>query len=211
MITPMGNENAQFDFGRNWEAFSEHPLTVARVEQAKKDFTELLGGIDLRDRSFLDMGFGQGLTLLAAASMGAHPVGCDINLLCVNVLQNNQRRYFPELSERTLPTVAGSILDEAVVESLPEKSPDRKTRAYEIVHAWGVLHHTGQMESAIRAGASLVAPNGYLIIAIAEIERMLHAIGFDIVKAVLADVPTGCNEFMFQRKAAGTGGANSCL
>jgi SAM-dependent methyltransferase len=162
----MSDGRPQFDFGANWKAFSEHALTAAAVEEAKKDFIQLLGGIDLAGQSFLDIGFGQGLTLLTATLMGANTVGCDINAICAEILQANQRRYFPELSDRTIPIIVGSILDEAMVESLRSKSPDPTTRAYNIVHSWGVLHHTGEMERAIRSAASLVAPHGFLIIAI---------------------------------------------
>jgi len=162
----MSDETLQFDFGGNWMAFSEHALTAAGVEQAKKDFIELLGGIQLASQPFLDIGFGQGLTLLTATLMGAKTVGCDLNPICAEVLQGNQRRYFPELSNRSIPIIVGSILDEGVLELLRTKSPDPATRGYSVVHAWGVLHHTGEMERAIRNAASLVAPHGYFIIAI---------------------------------------------
>jgi 2-polyprenyl-6-hydroxyphenyl methylase/3-demethylubiquinone-9 3-methyltransferase len=159
-------EKRQFDFGHNWKVFSEHALTAARVKQAKEHFNELLYGIDLHYRSFLDIGFGQGLTLLAAASMGANAVGCDINPVCADVLRQNQKDYFPELSEWIIPIVVGSILNDDVVESLRNKSPNQMSRAYDIVHSWGVLHHTGQMQRAIRNAASLVGPGGHLVIAI---------------------------------------------
>jgi 2-polyprenyl-6-hydroxyphenyl methylase/3-demethylubiquinone-9 3-methyltransferase len=37
---------------------------------------------------------------------------------------------------------------------------------FDIVHSWGVLHHTGNMAAAVRQAAGLVAPGGYLILAI---------------------------------------------
>ena len=43
---------------------------VERVEQAREDFADLFGGIPLRDRSFLDIGFGQALSLLIATAAG---------------------------------------------------------------------------------------------------------------------------------------------
>src|SRR5437870_5547603 len=135
----MSDDKPQFDFGRNWKAFSERALTVGGVEQAKRDFIELLGEIDLPGQSFLDIGFGQGLTLLTATAMGANTVGCEINPICAEILQVNQQRFFPELLDRTIPIVIGSILDQAVVESLRTKAPDPTTRAYQIVHSWGVL------------------------------------------------------------------------
>ncbi|MEP7016116.1 MAG: class I SAM-dependent methyltransferase [Verrucomicrobiota bacterium] len=154
-----------FDFGANWKSFSERALTAKAIAQAKEDFVDLTAEVDLRGNSFLDIGFGQGLSLLIATLMGANTIGCDINPLCAEVLQMNQRRHFPELADRRIPVVVGSILDERIVDLL-RKAPDQTTRAYNVVHSWGVLHHTGDMKRAIQIAASLVAPGGYLIIAI---------------------------------------------
>jgi 2-polyprenyl-6-hydroxyphenyl methylase/3-demethylubiquinone-9 3-methyltransferase len=160
------NQRAQFDFGANWKSFSERALTATDIDAAKKDFVDLTNGIDLRGRSFLDIGFGAGLSLLIAALMGANAIGCDVDPLCAEVLRSNQDRYFPDLDEMEIPVVTGSILDEAIVDLLRARSPDQTTRTYDIVHAWGALHHTGDMKQAIRIAASLVAPGGYLILAI---------------------------------------------
>lgn len=158
-------ETVQFDFGANWKVFSRRALNVERVRQAEEDFSSLLAGIELRDRSFLDIGFGQGLTLLIAASRGAQTIGCDINSTCADVLREVRDCYFPNVAAETVPIVIGSILDDLVIESLRVRSP-RSGRGYDIVHSWGVLHHTGDMRRAIRNAASLVAPEGHLIIAI---------------------------------------------
>jgi SAM-dependent methyltransferase len=275
----MSDRSSQFDFGSNWKAFSESALTAAGVEQARKDFIELLAGIDVAGQSFLDIGFGQGLTLLIATAMGANPVGCDINRTCAEVLERNRQCYFPELSNRPIPIVIGSILNPGVVGELRTKSPDPTTRAYKIVHSWGVLHHTGDMERVIRSVASLVAPNGYFIIAIytrhwssrvwkevkrihslspraiqkflvavfypliflakllatrknplrksrgmdfyydvvdwvagypyeyasaVEVEQIVRGIGFETIRVIPAEVPIGCNQLVFRRKAAET-------
>lgn len=136
------------------------------MEQAKKDFVDLLSGIELHERSFLDIGFGQGLSLLTATSMGAIAVGCDINPLCSEILEKNRARFFPQIVPGSIHLVTGSILDGSAVESLRAHSPDQASRVYQIVHSWGVLHHTGDMERAIRATASLVASDGYLVIAL---------------------------------------------
>jgi 2-polyprenyl-3-methyl-5-hydroxy-6-metoxy-1,4-benzoquinol methylase len=157
----IGSRGPQFDFGENWREFSRNALDVQKVTQASNGFHKLLAGVELRGATFLDIGFGQGLGLLNAASVGALPVGCDINAKCVEVLEAN-RRFFPELLG-AIPTVVGSILDDNVVQQLRELSP---TRNYSIVHSWGALHHTGDMQQAIANAAKLVKPKGYLIIAI---------------------------------------------
>jgi 2-polyprenyl-6-hydroxyphenyl methylase/3-demethylubiquinone-9 3-methyltransferase len=155
----------QFNFGRNWRDFSQYALSPERIEQARKDFDDLLAGVARKERSFLDIGFGQGLTLLLAASDGAAVVGCDINPLCADVLKENKKRYFPELDGENIPVIVGSILEESVVQKLRAAAPGGGG-VYDIVHSWGVLHHTGNMQLAIQLTASLVRPGGNLVLAI---------------------------------------------
>jgi 2-polyprenyl-6-hydroxyphenyl methylase/3-demethylubiquinone-9 3-methyltransferase len=155
----------QFDFGQNWSDYSAHALTEERVRQARSDFARLMAmaGVELPGTSFADIGFGQGLGLLSAVSMGARAVGCDINPLCVEVLGRNGR-LFPGMDTQDIPIVIGSILDPHVVESLRQAAPDPS--GYYVVHSWGVLHHTGRMWQAIDNAASLVRPGGTLVIAL---------------------------------------------
>ena len=157
MSTP---QTPAFDFGKNWEDFSREALDPGRVAQASADFHALLAGIELRDRAFLDIGFGQALGLLNAASSGARAVGCDINPKCARLVEKN-RHFFP--AARDIPVVVGSILDAEVVSRLRAANGGRP---FEIVHSWGVLHHTGDMTKAIAHAASLVAPGGHFILAI---------------------------------------------
>lgn len=155
----------QFDFGKNWSDFSSSALTAQRVAQARADFSRLIAHamVELADRSFLDIGFGQGLSLLAAASAGARVVGCDVNPTCGEVLTRN-RAHFPELDGSDVPIAIGSILDGAMLERLRELSPAKN--GYDFVHSWGVLHHTGKMWSAVDNASDLVAPGGILILAL---------------------------------------------
>jgi SAM-dependent methyltransferase len=155
----------QFDFGKNWDDYSRKALTPDRVGQARADFCSLMGCVDLRDKSFLDIGFGQGLSLLIAAECGARAVGCDINHRCAEVLAAN-RRFFPSLDpSSTIPVEIGSILDDAVVDRLRTLSA-RSDGAYDAVHSWGVLHHTGALWKALGNAVSLTAGGGFLVVAI---------------------------------------------
>lgn len=154
----------QFDFGKNWSEFSQAALSDERVSQARKDFAKLFQGIELRDRSFLDIGFGQGLSLLIAAEQGARAVGCDINSICRDVIERN-RVYFPRANISNEDLVVGNILDEDTLRSLGDRAPDGSGQ-YDVVHSWGVLHHTGNMKKSVRNACSLVKPGGALILAI---------------------------------------------
>ena len=79
------------------------------------------------------------------------------------VLRQNTS-YFKDPRIPDIPIVIGSILDKAVVDKLMSVSPE--CDGYDIVHSWGVLHHTGDMKNAILNAVSLVKNGGYLVIAI---------------------------------------------
>lgn len=150
-----------FDFGQNWKEFSEQALTPERFGQARKDFAELVAGIDLRGKTFLDIGFGQGLTLLCASEQGARVHGLDINPKCREVFDYNRERLGVAEANAARVTV-GSVLDQHPIETVRAWEP----AGYEIVHSWGVLHHTGRMWPAIDNAMSLVKPGGNFILAI---------------------------------------------
>lgn len=154
----------QFDFGQNWVDFSHYAVTPQHVLQARGDFQRLAAGLELRDKTFLDLGFGQGFSLLTAASLGAVVIGCDINPKCQRVLDKN-RVYFPEVQHVPIPIVIGSILDDRIVETL-RRYAKNKAEGFDIVHSWGVLHHTGNMRKAIQNSLSLVKPGGYFLVAL---------------------------------------------
>ena len=147
----------RFGFGSNWESYSRSALSDARVVQARMSFQSLLLGVDLADRSFLDIGFGQGLSAAIAAEAGAGVVAVDIDADCHTAYQIT-RRFFRWLSEPEI--IIGSILDPRIVDNMRSKGP------FDVVHSWGVLHHTGDMWRAIDDAASLVKPGGHLVIAI---------------------------------------------
>ena len=99
----------QFDFGENWKNFSERAMSEKNKEKARADFSELTENIDLTDKTFLDIGFGQGLSLLIAAENSVKPVGCDINPKCDSILHHN-RKFFNNIQNVNIPIIIGSIL-----------------------------------------------------------------------------------------------------
>jgi SAM-dependent methyltransferase len=264
----------QFEFGKNWKSFSDSALTTERVDRARLDFHNLMQGVPLSGKTFLDIGFGQGLALCLARECGAFAYGNDIDPKCVEAL-NSTVRFFPELDPNSIPLVVGSILDDTVAEELRQIPPVQDAGGFDLVHSWGVLHHTGAMKRAIEQAASFVRPGGHLIIAIYnthwtspiwyyikrafvvapplvqrilialfyplllvaktivtrqnplkkergmdfyhdvndwiggfpyeharahEINVMLNALGFRLERSVPAEVPTGCNQFVFRRQ-----------
>ena len=164
-MTPTSRSSVQFDFGENWEDFSRNALNLKKVRQAQEDFRKLLEKIPLETCSFLDIGFGQGLSLLSAASSGARCVGLDINPRCLAVLEENRKTFFPNVPNERLAHFEGSILDPKSIQKL-QSHPFSKNGRFDIVHSWGVLHHSGAMLQAIRNSAALVSTQGYLVLAI---------------------------------------------
>jgi 2-polyprenyl-6-hydroxyphenyl methylase/3-demethylubiquinone-9 3-methyltransferase len=94
--------------------------------------------------------------------MGARVVGIDINPKCEEVLNRN-RPLFPDIRVN-IPIITGSILEAATLQRAQEASPDGGT--YDVVHSWGVLHHTGNMKAAVCNAARLVKPGGYFVVAL---------------------------------------------
>jgi len=150
-----------FDFGENWCSFVSRSLSVQHVKCAREDFSDLMSGIDVSNKTFLDIGYGQGLSLLCAVEQGANVVGLDVNSKSVDALRVTAR-FFPGVELEKVSIYSGSILSKQVVEKLLNLQPN----GYDIVHAWGVLHHTGDMKQALKICSSLVMPGGYLVVSI---------------------------------------------
>jgi len=143
-----------FNFGANWQNFSRQ-MDLERVEIAAQSLRSLLQKENINAMSFLDVGCGSGLFSIAAVRLGAvRVVGIDNNPLSVSVSKQNHGKWAPQASINIL---LGSVLDEKMMDSLG---------TFDIVYAWGVLHHTGEMWKAIRLVANRVSPGGWLVLAI---------------------------------------------
>jgi 2-polyprenyl-6-hydroxyphenyl methylase/3-demethylubiquinone-9 3-methyltransferase len=161
----LNSDPVQFDFGENWKSFSRSALGPAEVDAARIAFRDLFRHVPLAGRSFLDIGFGQGLGLCLAHEAGAKIHGCDINPKCVEALRSSAR-FFPRFPPSSLPVVVGSILDSSTVASLRALAAASGAPGFDVVQSWGVLHHTGDMRAALRSAGSLVNPGGHFVIAI---------------------------------------------
>jgi len=145
--------SAAFEFGRNWQQFSRL-LDEERIEHATTQLQRLLGVQSLEGRSFFDIGCGSGLHSLAALRLGAARVlAIDVDEVAVQTAQDVLSRHWNEHNYVVEP---GNVLD---------LDPGLES-AFDVVYSWGVLHHTGDMWTAIRRAAACVAPGGRFAIAI---------------------------------------------
>jgi SAM-dependent methyltransferase len=144
----------RFAFGRNWRNFVED-VDEGRVRDAERSLTTMLGVDDLEGKAFLDIGSGSGLFSLAAARLGADRiVSFDYDPDSIAATQALRARYAGDaewVAER------GDATDAEYMSRLG---------TFDVVYAWGVLHHTGAMWKAMENALARVAGNGLLFVAI---------------------------------------------
>lgn len=144
-----------FDFGSNWAEFSKRRVDSARLQIACESLQSLSGEKTFAGKSFLDVGCGSGLFSIAAHQLGATKVvGIDVNPRCIEICKTNRDFLAP-----------GAPI-EFHVASVLEPDQLKRFERFDFVYAWGSLHHSGSMWSAVRNVSTCVAPEGMLILAI---------------------------------------------
>lgn len=149
----LTQRETHFEFGANWLDYLEQ-VSDRNIQEAVCSLERLFPNGELQGRRFLDIGCGSGLSLLAALRLGAREVvGFDIDENSVEASRRCLRRFAPGADWHVL---RASVFD---------LDPERHGR-YDVVHSWGVLHHTGDLWQALARAASLVSERGLLAIAL---------------------------------------------
>jgi 2-polyprenyl-6-hydroxyphenyl methylase/3-demethylubiquinone-9 3-methyltransferase len=147
-------KNIAFNFGENWQAFSQKSLDADKFKAAIDSLEHLIQSENIKDRSFLDIGCGSGIFAIAASLLGAKKViGIDISKESIAASVANKDKLAPQ---NNIAFFHKSIFDDDIF----------AMGTFDIVYSWGVLHHTGDMEGAIDRASQCVAADGLFVIAI---------------------------------------------
>lgn len=144
----------RFRFGRNWRRFLG-ALTDERIALAEASLREMLDAPSLAGRTFLDVGAGSGLFSLAARRLGASVRSFDYDPDAVACVEELRARYFPD--DAAWEVREGSVLDRGFLDSLG---------AFDVVYAWGSLHCTGDMWTAVEHASALTREGGVFHVAL---------------------------------------------
>ena len=155
----MKDVEGHFEFGRNWAEFSRL-IDESRVAQAVEGLDRLAGQGAIAGKTFLDIGCGSGIHALAALQLGAsRVVAVDLDPHSVTT------------SRQVLSSFDSETPWEVHEQSVFALDP-KQMGVFDVVYAWGSLHHTGALREAWQVAAELVAPGGILIVAVYRKTRL---------------------------------------
>lgn len=145
----------RFEFGANWQSYLDHNLSPERIALARQHLLTFIGREDLRGLRILDIGSGSGIHSMAAFQAGAAEI-VSFDYDAESVMATERMHAMCQSPENWL-VMQGSVLDPEFMKSLGQ---------FDLVYAWGVLHHTGAVWSAIDLASTCVKTGGLMYIAL---------------------------------------------
>lgn len=145
----------RYEFGKNWQKFLKNSYSEERVEIAKNALLKGLRRPDLTGLTFLDIGCGSGLHSLGAFRAGANKiVSFDFDAAAVEATKS---LWITAGRPTCWEVLQGSALDPTFLANLGR---------FDVVYAWGSLHHTGDMWQALENVLLNLAPEGVFFVAL---------------------------------------------
>ena len=146
--------NSNFKFGKNWKEYLEK-TNDQNILYASRDLETILGTNNIKNKSFLDIGCGSGIHSLSALTLGAKYVeSFDLDPINIKNTQNFIEKWW---EEKNYDIYQNNILDNNV-----------QNKKFDIIYSWGVLHHTGNLELAIKNSLKYCKSGSILFLALYE-------------------------------------------
>lgn len=151
----MTAADRRFAFGRNWQRYVTR-VDESRISIAVETLQDWFGCDSFDGRSFLDVGCGSGLFSLAAARLNAKRVqSFDYDMDSVAATERLRTTFLPNHPAWSIEQ--GSAVDRAYL---------TKLGGFDLVYAWGVLHHTGDLWAALKNLSIVVKPHGLAFVSL---------------------------------------------
>ena len=150
----------KFTFGLNWLDLVNKRLNNKIIDSAKEKIDEFFdNGKMLENKSVIDIGCGSGIHSLNMYRYCNNITSIDIDKNCVEATSIIKKKYKDKYNYDTNKWCIKhmSILDNQKVNDLG---------TFDVVYSWGVLHHTGNMWTAIDNACKLCKPKGFFLIAL---------------------------------------------
>ena len=143
-----------FSFGSNWKSFNR-VLSESAIERAKEDILAWIPKTDIEGKDVLDIGCGSGLHSLCFHRLGAKRIlSFDAD---PHSVEATKHLWEKEGRPKNWVIRQMSVLDAIAMRDLG---------TFDVVYAWGVLHHTGKLWVAMDHACARVKPGGQLWLAI---------------------------------------------
>jgi predicted nicotinamide N-methyase len=144
-----------FSFGENWMNYLKH-INEERIAESREDIDAWLPVGMVENRRVLDIGSGSGISSLCMHRRGASEVrSFDYDDASVQSTRLIAQQFAGAPPNWLISS--GSVLDVDFMNSLG---------TYDLVHAWGVLMHTGDLELALKNTFARCASGGHVMLAI---------------------------------------------
>jgi 2-polyprenyl-6-hydroxyphenyl methylase/3-demethylubiquinone-9 3-methyltransferase len=149
-----GEKRKRFGFGKNWKNYLTF-INKDKISLSKKAICNFLKKDNLSGKTFLDIGSGSGLSSLSALELGAKVTSFDYDADSVECTEQLREKFSRKSANWKVSQ--GSVLNKELISQLGQ---------FDIVYSWGVLHHTGDMNTALENVLVPLKENGLLYIAI---------------------------------------------